>query len=154
MLCFVRIEWCWRLARPFKQGGNSFADSGGLKRGRACTRNTDLLSESQGCPPPLHPVIIWITTGRARNSWKVESSRKEFASTISQIEIRNKPMRIEVSQYWPSICLQFWLRSDKTPKRLLRPPTPSHPITLICLVSHLVAWWFSAFYHSVQNDIN
>ena len=66
MLCVSwGIGWCWRSARPFKQRGNSFADSGGLKRGRPCTRNRDLLSESQGCPPLPHPVIIWITTGES-----------------------------------------------------------------------------------------
>ena len=113
--------------RSIQTGGNSFADSGGLKEAGPAPETEICYLNHKDARLRIIQLSPESQQGRARNSWKVESPRKEFASTISQIEIRNKPMRIEVSQYWPSICLQFWLRSDKTPKRLLRPPPPPPP---------------------------
>ena len=119
------IEWCWRSARPFKQGGIPSLTQGGSKR------------------QALHPKqrsVIWITRmparasssyhlnhkrGEPRSVGKLQAQNKDYGFHWSLIEIWNKHMmRVEVPQYYGrSICLQFWSkRWDKTPKRLLCPP--------------------------------
>ena len=132
MLCVSwGIEWCWRSPRPFKQGkGNSFADSGGLKleAGRAgpapeTERSVIWITRM---PALLRPVIIWITQQQwtAQNSWKLPSLKNlllplDLDWCLLKYE---SVLVVEVSQYYPSICFQFWCRPDKTPERLWWPP--------------------------------
>ena len=49
---------------------------------------------------------------------------------------------VEVSQYYPSICLQFWCRPDKTPKRLQWPP-----IIIFSSISTVANWFTQPIKH-------